>query len=329
MPHLPSRTLATRSLLALLTLVPLAATAAAPPSPPARPRLDVAFVLDTTGSMGDEIDVVKERLVAIARKVSAGQPAPDVRFAIVAFRDRGDAYVTKSFPFARAVSEVEKRLRTLDADGGGDTPEDVAAALHATAKLEWDRGQNVARVAFLVGDAGPQAYKDSPGWEKAVAVLKEKDVTVHTIGCSGLEPGAKSVFKLVAEKTRGDFEALTYRRVERLADGKARTILTEGGTTFVAEGELSDADWKRGATALVAEGRAKKSDGDSAFAGPAMAGLGTRGMGYGGGRAGASGFGLGAPSATPPAESVTNNLDDGIARRLVKAAEEKGAAYVK
>ncbi|TMA11423.1 MAG: VWA domain-containing protein [Deltaproteobacteria bacterium] len=91
------------------------------------PRIDVAFALDTTGSMGDEIDVVKEKIVAIARNVSAGQPRPDVRFGIVAFRDRGDAYVTKAFPFSREIADVQKTLRSLDAEGGGDEPESVAA----------------------------------------------------------------------------------------------------------------------------------------------------------------------------------------------------------
>src|SRR5438105_8082108 len=74
----------------------------------AAPRMDVAFALDTTGSMGDEIDVVKEKIVQIARNVSAGQPRPDVRFGIVAFRDRGDAYVTKAFPFSREIADVQK-----------------------------------------------------------------------------------------------------------------------------------------------------------------------------------------------------------------------------
>src|SRR5439155_104760 len=72
------------------------------------PRIDVAFALDTTGSMGDEIDVVKEKIVEIARNVSAGQPRPDVRFGIVAFRDRGDAYVTRAFPFSREIADGQK-----------------------------------------------------------------------------------------------------------------------------------------------------------------------------------------------------------------------------
>ena len=83
-----------RRVLSVFVCALLAAPFARATPPPQRPRLDVAFVLDTTGSMGDEIDVVKEKLVSIAWKLSAGQPAPDVRFAVVAFRDQGDEYVT-------------------------------------------------------------------------------------------------------------------------------------------------------------------------------------------------------------------------------------------
>src|SRR5204862_2016882 len=116
------------------------------------PRIDVAFALDTTGSMGDEIDVVKEKIVAIARNVSAGQPRPDVRFGIVAFRDRGDAYVTKAFPFSREIADVQKTLRSLDAEGGGDEPESVAEGLYAAVhELQWDFSKSTARLIFLVG----------------------------------------------------------------------------------------------------------------------------------------------------------------------------------
>lgn len=283
---------------AALALAAFPAFAAAPPAP-MRPRLDVAFVLDTTGSMGDEIEVVKEKLVSIARKLGTGQPAPDVRFAVIAFRDKGDAYVVKTFPFDRDVKQVQRHILSLDADGGGDEPEDIAAALHATLALAWDPAANVARVAFLVGDAGPQHYAQEASWEAAVKNFKERKIEVHAVGCSGLNGEGLSTFKAVAERTSGDFEQLTYGRVERLADGKSRTVLTTGGETYVADGALAEKDWKRGASALVAEGRAKK-----ASAPPAGAG------GY-------------APSAAP----TTNNLDAEISARLVRSAEKAGASY--
>lgn len=314
----------TPAFLATLMLAATAGATEAPPAPntPARPRLDVAFVLDTTGSMGDEIDVVKEKLVSIAKRLSAGQPRPDVRFAVVAFRDRGDAYVTRKLDFDRNIERVSGWIRGLGADGGGDEPEDVAAALHATLGLEWDRGAQVARVAFLVGDAGPQRYEGAPTWEKAATALKERKIALHTIGCSGMGADATRVFKALAERTKGDFEQLTYSRIEKLADGRSRTILNSGGATYVAEGELSEAEWKKGADALVAAGRARRSEEAGYGAGAGLASLGTRGTGSGGG-----GYGAGRAAAPVAASETRNNLDEEIAGKLMNAASEAGATY--
>jgi hypothetical protein len=279
--------------------------------PPPRPRLDVAFVLDTTGSMGDEIDVVKEKLVSIARKLSSGQPAPDVRFAVVAFRDKGDEYRTKTFDFERDIKKVQANILGLEAGGGGDEPEDISAALHAALKLNWDSSPEVSRVTFLVGDAGPQAYPKEPTWEHAIANFRDRKISIDTVGCSGLNGSALSVFKSIAERTSGRFEELTYRRVERLADGKSRTVLTKAGETYVAEGELSDEDWKRGAAVLEKEGRVKR--------GPAApAAMASR-----------SRMAAGADAAPMALSEMKNNLDEEISSRLIQKAEAAGAAYAK
>jgi hypothetical protein len=319
------RSLARLAFLSSLAIA-TAGLAAEVPEQPARPRLDVAFVLDTTGSMGDEIDVVKEQLVGIARRLASGQPAPDVRFAVVAFRDKGDDYVTRTLTFERDVKKVQKFILALDANGGGDEPEDVSAGLHAALKLPWDLAPEVARVAFLVGDAGPHAYPGEPTVEHAVANLREKKIAVHAIGCSGLGGAAKAAFTSIAERTSGEFEVLTYRRVERYADGRARTVLTAGGDTFVAERELSDDEWKKGAPALLAEGKVKKD----ASAGPALGGVAAEG-GFGARGSGMGGGGIGRPSAAAPATMTlpTNNLDEEISSKLLRAAERAGTRYVK
>ena len=222
------------------------------------PRIDVAFVLDTTGSMGDEIDVVKEKIVDIARNVSAGQPRPDVRFGIVAFRDRGDAYVTKAFPFSREIADVQKTLRTLDANGGGDEPESVAEGLYAAVhELKWDFSKNTARMIFLIGDAGPHEYPDGKDWRKVTSEAAEKGIPISVIGCSGLNPAAERVFEKIAKMADGQMMHLTYTRVARAADGRKYSVLNEGGKTWVAERELSESDWKKGATELAKEGKVR------------------------------------------------------------------------
>ena len=220
------------------------------------PRIDVAFALDTTGSMGDEIDVVKEKIVAIARNVSAGQPRPDVRFGIVAFRDRGDAYVTKAFPFSREIADVQKTLRSLDAAGGGDEPESVAEGLYAAVHdLQWDFSKNTARLIFLVGDAGPHDYPDGKDWRKVASEAAEKGITINVIACSGLSAEGEHVFERVAKMSDGTMTHLTYTRVAQRADGRKFSVLNEGGKTWVADRELKESEWKKGAAALAKEGK--------------------------------------------------------------------------
>ncbi|MDD4890501.1 MAG: VWA domain-containing protein, partial [Phycisphaerae bacterium] len=103
-----------------------------------RVPLDIAFIIDTTGSMGDEIDKLKKTLGAIQFQVSQMTPAPDVRFGMVVYRDHGDAYVTRLTPFTGDGAAFAKRLAAVSADGGGDGPEDVQEALRVAAcDLKW------------------------------------------------------------------------------------------------------------------------------------------------------------------------------------------------
>src|SRR5512144_714199 len=61
------------------------------------PRIEVSFVLDTTGSMGQLIGGAKQKIWTIARQVVSGKPTPALKLGLVGFRDRGDQYVTKVF----------------------------------------------------------------------------------------------------------------------------------------------------------------------------------------------------------------------------------------
>jgi len=261
------------------------------------PRIDVAFALDTTGSMGDEIDVVKEKIVDIARNISAGQPRPDVRFGIVAYRDRGDDYVTKTFPFSREIADVQKTLRALSANGGGDEPEAVAEGLYAAVhELQWDFSRDTARMIFLIGDAGPQQYPDGKDWRKVTSEAAEKGITISVIGCSGLSPVGERVFEKIAKMADGQMMHLTYTRVARAADGRRYSVLNEGGKTWVADRELSESDWKKGGEALAKEGKVR------------------------------------AAATPPPAAAIEagpgkNNLDAEIASGIRAKAEKLGVSY--
>jgi len=261
------------------------------------PRIDVAFALDTTGSMGDEIDVVKEKIVDIARNISAGQPRPDVRFGIVAYRDRGDVYLTKAFPFSREIADVQKTLRSLDANGGGDEPEAVAEGLYAAVhELQWDFAKDTARMIFLIGDAGPHQYPDGKDWRKVTSEAAEKGITISVIGCSGLSASGERVFEKIAKMADGQMTHLTYTRVARASDGRKYSVLNEGGKTWVADRELSESDWKKGVDALAKEGKVR------AAASPP-------------------------PAAVMESGPGKNNLDAEIAGGIRAKAEKLGVSY--
>ena len=103
-----------------------------------RPRIEVAFVLDTTGSMSGLIEGAKQKIWSIANQMASGQPAPEIRIGLIGYRDRGDAYVTRVFELTDDLDEIYGQLQQFRAEGGGDTPESVNQALHeAVSDLSW------------------------------------------------------------------------------------------------------------------------------------------------------------------------------------------------
>ena len=121
-----------------------------------KPRVEVVFALDTTGSMSGLIDGAKRKIWSIVNEIQKAEQKPEVRLGVVAYRDRGDAYVTQTIPLSDDIDAVYAQLMRLSADGGGDEPEDVNAALHeAVNNMAWSDGKGVLKLVFLVGDAEP------------------------------------------------------------------------------------------------------------------------------------------------------------------------------
>ncbi len=196
-------------------------------------RFDVAFVIDTTGSMGDEIQVVKEKMKEIAAEVAQGTPPPAVRFGIVEYRDRGDVYVTQTTDLTYDVARLNERINSIIASGGGDAPESVAEGLRAAIhELSWEEGP-VVRLAFVIGDAADHLYGDADyTLEDAARDASDLGLTFFTIGCSGLDPTGEGQFVKLAYDTNGSFEYLTYR--QRYVDdtGKEVALLYEGDHVY-------------------------------------------------------------------------------------------------
>ncbi|MFL5352328.1 vWA domain-containing protein [Archangium sp.] len=173
-----------------------------------RPRIDVVFVLDTTGSMGGLIEGAKQKIFSIASRIAQGKPTPRVRVGLVAYRDVGDAYVTRRFELTEDLDGLFTNLRQLQADGGGDTPEHVGQGLgEAVSKLSWDDSRETMKLIFLVGDAPAADRHDDWNFNRWVKRAAEKHIVVNTVRCGG-DPETQTQWKLAAKLTDGRYESL-------------------------------------------------------------------------------------------------------------------------
>jgi len=208
------------------------------------PRVEVAFVLDTTGSMGGLIEGAKRRIWSIARRMGEGRPRPDLHIALVAYRDLGDAYVTRTFDFTSDMDEVFAHLSDFRAEGGGDTPEHVSAALHdAVHRLTWSSG-NVLRTIILVGDAPPHLdYQDGFDYRRHVAEARQRGIVVEAIQC-GQDTQTAQVWQEIAAAGAGQYAQIDAQggmpvRVTAV-DGELARLNAELASTVVAGGTAAE-----------------------------------------------------------------------------------------
>ena len=151
-------------------------------------RVEVVFVLDTTGSMSGLINAAQEKIWSIASTLAQAQQAPEISMGLVAYRDRGDAYVTQVIDLNRDLDSMYAKLMDFAADGGGDGPEAVNEALEAAIhRMSWSQDQSTYKVVFLVGDAPPHMdYQDDVKYPQVVAAAAAKGIVVNTIQCGSM-----------------------------------------------------------------------------------------------------------------------------------------------
>lgn len=179
------------------------------PLPAASARIEVAFVLDATGSMSGLIEGAKRRIWEIADRMRAARQQVDLRVALVAYRDRGDDFVTRRLGLTDDLDALFAELTQIQAAGGGDGPESVNQALHeAVESLGWSRAPGVYRAIFLVGDAPPHMdYADDVPWHESVARAAARGIVVNTIQCGSVGE-TTPVWRAIAGAGQGRYAAI-------------------------------------------------------------------------------------------------------------------------
>ncbi|MEA3290864.1 MAG: vWA domain-containing protein, partial [Pseudomonadota bacterium] len=182
-------------------------------------RIDVVFVLDTTGSMSGLINAAKEKIWSIASTMASAQSAPAIRMGLVAYRDRGDAYVTRVLDLSDDLDSMYATLMDFQADGGGDGPESVNQALYdAVHEISWSQDPQAYKVVFLVGDAPPHMdYQDDVKFPETLAAALQKDIVVNTVQCGD------------SGRTTGQ-----WQRIARLGHGRYFQVEQAGSAVAIA-----------------------------------------------------------------------------------------------
>ncbi|HTV18078.1 MAG TPA: VWA domain-containing protein [Polyangiaceae bacterium] len=170
--------------------------------------LDIALVIDTTGSMSDELAYLQTEFDAIAAAIEAQYPNSEQRWALVVYRDEGDEYVTRSFDFGEGVAGFRERLEAQSAGGGGDYPEASHAALEAMNQLGWRSDPATAKLAFWVGDA-PHHVERAAQVAAAVEVAASQDVHLYPVASSGVDELTEYSMRAAAQLTLGRYLFLT------------------------------------------------------------------------------------------------------------------------
>lgn len=171
-------------------------------------KLDLMFVVDTTGSMGDELEYLKAELGDVVTRASQNGQIP-VRTSVNFYRDEGDAYVVRYFDFREDVGEAVRLIADQWADGGGDYEEAVHTALdNAVNGHVWQ--DDAVKLVFLVLDAPPHEQADIvASIADTVRTAAEQGIRIIPVASSGVNTTCEVLFRTWAALTGGTYTYLT------------------------------------------------------------------------------------------------------------------------
>ena len=174
--------------------------------------LDVLFLLDSTGSMDDEIYQLKITIDEVAHRIHQLPGDVDVRLGMTLYRDEGDEFLTRTFNFTPDIGDFSEALSTVVALDGGDYPEALDEALaDALSKPSWRSAADTVQLVFLVADAPPQVLRQVPvPYTDSMRDAARRGIKIFPVSSSGTDDQAEFVFRQLAQFTGARYVFLTY-----------------------------------------------------------------------------------------------------------------------
>ena len=194
--------------------------------------LDILFILDTTGSMGEEIHRLRATIELIHLNLTTVSTRSAVRFGMVLYKDTGDEYDTMVVPLTKDLDEFRASLDLVEASGGVDTPEDLQAALERSLHdIEWNT--NGIRLGFIITDAPPHLdYGQEYTYADASREARERGIKLFSVGAGGLPLSGEYVLRQIAQYTGGKFIFLTYGEEGESEGGEPGSVSHHTGANY-------------------------------------------------------------------------------------------------
>jgi hypothetical protein len=172
--------------------------------------LDVMFVVDATGSMGDELSYLKNELKDVINRAGSQLGQTQIRMGSVFYRDIGDEYLTRPFNFTNSPESLNNFINGQSADGGGDFPEAVDEALSVAIKQQSWSADAINRILFLVLDAPPHQTEDNLSKIKdAVTEAQKKGIRIIPVSASGIDWETEFFLRFLSVSTNSTYVFIT------------------------------------------------------------------------------------------------------------------------
>ncbi|MDD6265793.1 MAG: protease inhibitor I42 family protein [Clostridia bacterium] len=169
-------------------------------------NLDLMFVIDTTGSMGDELQYLKAELDDVIDRVKSDNTGISIRIGFTLYRDEGDEYVVRDYPFNSDIEDARKFLDQQFPDGGGDYPEAVDKALESSLNAEWR--EDSVKLMFLVLDAGAHEGTGA-SLAKSYRLASKKGIRIIPVASSGVDTETEFLMRTASALSGGTYLFLT------------------------------------------------------------------------------------------------------------------------